>query len=77
MKANRKQNVVKLTASEIVTHALLQVVTKYGKCCLHQVVELATVFFYFLGMNLLVQESCMLHIFCRKYISMSVETIIT
>ena len=48
MKANRKQNVVKSTASELVIHALFQVATKYGKCCLHQVVELATVFFIFL-----------------------------
>ena len=30
MKANRKQNAVKLTASKIGTHVMVQVVTKYG-----------------------------------------------
>ena len=40
MKANRKQNAVKLTASKIPvgTHVMVQDVTKYGKQCLHQVV---------------------------------------
>lgn len=31
MKANRKQNAVKLTASKIGTHIMVRVVTKYGK----------------------------------------------
>ena len=40
MKANRKQNAVKVTASKISTHVMVQVVTKYGKQCLHQVVTM-------------------------------------
>ena len=34
MKANRKQNAVKLTASKIGTQVMVQVFTKYGKQCL-------------------------------------------
>lgn len=40
MKANRKQTAVKLCASKIGTHIMAQVVTKYGKQCLHQVVPI-------------------------------------
>ena len=32
MKANHKQNEVKLTASKKGTHIMVQVVTKYGTC---------------------------------------------
>ena len=32
MKANHKQNEVKLTASKKGTHIMMQVVTKYGTC---------------------------------------------
>ena len=31
MKANRKQNAVKLTASKVGTRVMVRVVTKYGK----------------------------------------------
>ena len=40
MKANSKQTAVKLTRSKIDTHAMVRVVTKYGKQCLHQVVTM-------------------------------------
>ena len=39
MKANSKQNAVKLDASKIGSHVMVRVVTKYGKQCLHQVVS--------------------------------------
>ena len=38
MKANSRKTVVKLTASEIGTHLMVRVFTKYGKQCLHKVV---------------------------------------
>ena len=38
VKANRNQNAMKLTASKIGTHVMIQVTTKYGQQCLHQVV---------------------------------------
>ena len=38
VKANRNQNAMKLTASKIGTHVMVQVTTKYGQQCLHQVV---------------------------------------
>ena len=38
MKANHKQTAVKLTASKIATRAMVRVVTKYDKYCLHEVV---------------------------------------
>ena len=38
MKSNHKQTAVKLTASKIGTHVMVQLVTEYGKQCLHQVV---------------------------------------